>query len=87
MTATRQLLATARMLASRLERLSADSGWAHRASGLRGSLLRTMEQAQTCSSNPEQLDETTRKLEDLLRQGFAILEHAAREIPSPQDDR
>ena len=31
------------MLVARLERLSADSYWAHQASGVRGSLLRLME--------------------------------------------
>jgi len=35
-----------RMLTDRLERISADSVWAHRASGLRGALLRTLDQLQ-----------------------------------------
>jgi hypothetical protein len=33
-----------RMLSERLERISADSIWAHRASGVRGSLLRILEE-------------------------------------------
>lgn len=32
-----------RMLSERLERISADSIWAHRASGVRGALLRTLD--------------------------------------------
>ncbi|GAB4457369.1 MAG: hypothetical protein Kow0070_09320 [Anaerolineales bacterium] len=35
-----------RMLTERLERISADSVWAHRASGVRGSLLRLMEEGE-----------------------------------------
>ena len=35
-----QQIDLARMLVARLERLSADSYWAHQASGVRGSLLR-----------------------------------------------
>lgn len=41
-----QQLGNARMLVARLERLSADSYWAHQASGLRGSLLRCLEQVR-----------------------------------------
>ncbi len=36
-----------RMLADRLERISADSVWAHRASGVRGALLRMLDQLQS----------------------------------------
>ncbi len=35
------------MLSERLERISADSIWAHRASGVRGSLLRILEEDET----------------------------------------
>ncbi len=34
------------MLLSRLERIPADSPWAHRASGIRGSLLRSLERTE-----------------------------------------
>jgi len=34
------------MLADRLERISVDSIWAHRASGVRGALLRALDQLQ-----------------------------------------
>ncbi len=67
-------LRQARLLAQRLERLSADSRWARRASGLRGALLRSIEalEASPASAQPG--------LDDLLRRGFLILEHAAREL-------
>ena len=43
----------ARLLATRLERLSADSYWAHKASGLRGSLLRSLEDwERNAAANP-----------------------------------
>lgn len=35
-----------RMLTERLERISADSVWAHRASGVRGSLLRLLDEGE-----------------------------------------
>lgn len=57
------------MLVARLERLSADSYWAHQASGVRGSLLRIME------SNSLDTPQTG----VLLEKGFDFLEKAARE--------
>lgn len=64
-------------LAERLEHLSADSIYAHRASGLRGSLLRSMERIEV----GERLDqEEQTKLEELMKDGFQILELAAKEI-------
>ena len=56
----------AAILISRLERLSADSYWAHRASGIRGSLLRWVENGDGEGS-------------ELIKKGFEILENAARE--------
>jgi len=44
---TDQELQHAKLLILRLERLSVDSIWAHRASGLRGSLLRMVEENET----------------------------------------
>jgi hypothetical protein len=61
------------LLLERLERISADSVWAHQASGVRGSLLKIvqeLEQGQE-SENPE--------LTRLVSYGFQILEKAARE--------
>ena len=57
------------MLVARLERLSADSYWAHQASGVRGSLLRIIEN--------ERLDSSQADI--LLEMGFDFLEKAARE--------
>jgi hypothetical protein len=58
------------MLVARLERLSADSYWAHQASGVRGSLLRILETDNSDSSQAA----------ILLERGFDYLEKAAREI-------
>ena len=61
-----------RMLSERLERISADSVWAHRASGLRGSLLRVMDQFQ--DGKPPESDTLT----EIITMGFKILDRAAR---------
>jgi hypothetical protein len=66
----------ARMLVARLERLSVDSYWAHRSSGLRGSLLRALEQIEGGTGSAEDL----RRLRGLIQQGSALLARAAREI-------
>ncbi len=75
--------ALARRLIARLERLSADSYWAHRASGVRGALLRCLEQVErgkaTGASNA-----AVQALERLVEQGFTILANAAREIEEPK---
>lgn len=64
-------------LADRLEHLSADSTYAHRASGLRGSLLRQMERIEA----GERMDrEEQAQLDELMEYGFQILELAAKEI-------
>jgi len=61
-----------RILAERLERSSVDSVWAHRASGLRGSLIRVMEQLESGENVNKQI------LVLLYERGFYILEQAAR---------
>jgi hypothetical protein len=58
-----------KMLVTRLERLSADSYWAHQASGVRGSLLRVIESGKGEPS----------KVNLLVEKGFEFLEKAARE--------
>ncbi len=60
-----------RLLLDRLERISADSAWAHQASGIRASLAKCLAK-ESCDP---------REIEDLLRRGFLILEKAAGEIP------
>ena len=58
------------LLLERLELISADSYWAHRASGLRGALIRSLEAQESAD---------IQMLESLRKLGFQILERAARE--------
>lgn len=62
-----------RLLLARLERVSVDSYWAHRASGVRGGLLRALEKIEAGQA----VDESA--LKRLMDNGFQILERAARE--------
>jgi hypothetical protein len=59
------------LLIFRLERISVDSYWAHRASGVRGSLIRIL----------DGIDEDRRlsknEINDITELGFYILEQAA----------
>jgi hypothetical protein len=75
---------SASLLISRLERLSADSHYAHRASGLRGSLLRFLEQVERSNQAGVPLPVSPQKVEEMLALGFEILEKAAREIRPPR---
>lgn len=62
-----------RMVLARLERVTADSYWAHRASGIRGALLKTqqaIEDGRTVN---------LRQVERLVRAAFDILERAGKE--------
>jgi len=61
------------LLLMRLERVSVDSYWAHRASGVRGGLLRALEKVEVGQA----VDES--ELKRLMDQGFRILERAAQE--------
>ena len=61
----------AKTLLDRLERISADSPWAHQASGVRASLAKALSQGDT----------DLEQLSLLLELGFLILESAAGEIP------
>ena len=69
-------------LISRLERLSADSHWAHRASGVRGALLRLVESR---SGAPAPILPET-EIEKLLSAAYELLVKAAREIPDLEND-
>jgi len=62
------------LLLERLEHISADSIWAHRASGVRGSLLRLTQQLE----DGEELE--GQEMEQLISHGFKILEIAACEM-------
>jgi hypothetical protein len=61
------------LLLARLERISADSYWAHRASGIRGALIRFLEETRTQDLFDSQ------DLESLYEIGFEILENAAKQ--------
>jgi hypothetical protein len=61
-------------LGDRLERLSADSTYAHQASGLRGTFLRYIERIEAGAD----MDDT--ELDQLVEYGFEILRLAAKEI-------
>lgn len=63
------------MLTRRLERLSVDSHWARRASGVRGSLIKALSAAETGAPPP------AADLDVLIERSFEILSKAAREIP------
>jgi hypothetical protein len=65
------------MLAPRLERLSVDSIWARRASGLRRSLVKALEMADA----GETFEVT--QLDFLIERTFEILNKSAHEIPDP----
>lgn len=67
-----------RQLISRLERLSADSAWAHRAAGLRGSLLNALAEIEAGNEPPQDLP-------GLIEQSFAILVQAARDFPGDDE--
>ena len=62
-----------RLLLVRLERISAESYWAHRASGIRGALLRVVEEIE--NHRPVSSLKTKRLLQD----GFEILRQAVGE--------
>lgn len=69
-----------RLLAARLERLSADSHWAHRASGLRGALLRCLDELE---NQPKMNPQAAARLDELVYRGELILIKAARLIRTP----
>ena len=63
------------MMADRLERLHVDSGWARRASGTRGGVLRALEQIQQGISPSQD------SIDQLINRSLEILSKAARDIP------
>ena len=62
-----------RLLLARLERVAVDSYWAHRASGIRGGLIRFLERIEAG------LPVNGQQLNDLIDRGFEILERAVHE--------
>jgi len=75
------LLERAEMLIARIERISADSTWARRSSGHRGTLLKWIEKVKvmdtTCGEklSPEELAD----FNNLIEIGYAFLSEAVRE--------
>jgi hypothetical protein len=68
-----------RMLVKRLERLSVDSHWARRASGLRGNIIKVLNEY-----NSGRGVEPTR-LSALIQHTFDILRRAAQDIPDIEE--
>jgi len=64
-----------RLLAERLERLSVDSLWARRASGLRGNIIKVLEEYDSGQEIEAE------RLRPLIERAFEVLRHAAQEIP------
>jgi|WetSurSiteA1Bulk_404760.scaffolds.fasta_scaffold01207_4 hypothetical protein len=75
-----QYLELLERLVNRLERLSADSIYAHQASGLRGTLLRYIERVEAGT------DVSHAEMDQLVEYSFEILRLAAEEIGA-QDER
>ena len=76
-------LQLAHLLVSRMERLSADSSWAHFSSGYRGALLRLMDRLERGNYSPDSEEDKQQDLERLRQivgASFALLECAARDL-------
>ncbi len=69
-----------RMIVQRLERLSADSAWAHISSGYRGSMIKLLDRLEA-QAHPSAEDQHL--LDFLIGKGLELLTRAAREIGDP----
>ena len=76
---TEKTLFQAKLLVERLARLSADSIWARRASGLRASLDKAIGQMEAGSAVERE------HFDHLVSLGFEMLEKAAEELPVPDN--
>jgi hypothetical protein len=68
-----------RLLATRLERLSVDSHWARRAGGLRGNIIKALEESDAGGQV------AAGRLDLLTERAFEVLRRAGEEIPDPDD--
>lgn len=68
-----EYIQTLRFLLARLERISADSVVAHRASGVRGAMLRVLGQLEKQEQVPDYV------VKRLIESGYLLLERAAKE--------
>jgi hypothetical protein len=77
----KNLLEQARLLVSRLERISVDSIWSRRSSGHRGALLRWIArlEAEETPHQPPLTSHDLDHLQSLIEAGFQFLEKAAKE--------
>jgi hypothetical protein len=77
-----QQITVARDVVYKMERISADSTWAHSSSGYRGSLWRAIDRMEiareTSSGLPE---EEMQRIAQLIERSYELLILAAREIP------
>ena len=78
-TAQPQQFQLLRLLITRLERLSVDSHWARRANGLRGNIVKVLEEAD--SGQPVSAD----RVDLLTDAAFDILRRAAHDIPDLEE--
>ena len=78
---TEEPLRTLRFLLARLERISADSVVAHRASGVRGAMFRALDQLekqeQACPEDDRRVSDD--EVKRLIQSGYLLLHRAARE--------
>ena len=67
------------MMTERLERLSVDSLWARRASGLRGNMIKVLEEIDSGQ------EVEVARLNPLIERAFEVLRNAAQEIPDIEE--
>ena len=68
-----------RLLITRLERLSVDSHWARRANGLRGNIVKVLEEAESGQ------ELASARVDLLTDAAFDILRRAAHDIPDLEE--
>jgi hypothetical protein len=83
------LVREAKILVQRLERISADSIWARRASGHRGAILKWLDQyddrkVQFIISETD-FDQSIETLKHMMKTSYALLIKAAQEYPENWD--
>ncbi len=78
----------AREVVRRIERISADSCWAHQSSGVRGSLWRAIDRLERSLRGKARFDPDDLAARNrLLDKGYEMLTQAAREIPFKDENR
>ena len=83
------LIQQTKILVQRLERISADSIWAHRASGHRGAILKWLDkhgdEKMEQRINEDNFDQIINSLKHMIEASFALLVKAAQEYPENID--